>query len=207
MTRKVLWASMTFFAFAVAGYTLAILLIPRLRPPLVVDHIANLPAFTVAHFVGGAIAMIVGAFQLNSRLRAKRLDLHRFMGKVYVFGVVLGGIGGLVMAINTSAGPVAQWGFGLLAVAWVVCTAIAFRHVRNRRIEAHRAWMIRSYALTLAAVTLRIYLPFAIFSGNMATAYPAISWLCWVPNLIVAEFFIRRRWMSPVVANDLARTA
>lgn len=207
MTRKVLWTTMTFFAFAVASYTLAILLIPRFRPPLVVDHFANIPVYVLAHFVGGAIAMIVGAFQLNSRLRTKKLDLHRFMGKVYVFGVVLGGIGGLVMAINSTAGPVAQWGFGLLAVAWVLCTSIAFRHIRNKRIEAHRAWMIRSYALTLAAVTLRIYLPFAIIGGNMEQAYPAIAWLCWVPNLVAAEFFIRRRWMSPVVPTDLARTA
>ena len=53
--------------------------------------------------------------------------------------------------------------------------------------------MIRSYALTLAAVTLRLYIPAALISGfSFEAAYPAISWLCWVPNLIVAEWIIRR---------------
>jgi uncharacterized membrane protein len=208
VTRKVLWVLMSFLAFAVAGYTLFMMLTPRIWPPVVREHMANVPAFAIAHFIGGAIAMIVGALQLNSRLRAKKLELHRFLGKVYVMGVALGGIGGLVLAINSPSGPVAQLGFGLLAVAWVLSTAVAYRHIRGKRIEAHRAWMIRSYALTLAAVTLRIYLPFAIFSGSMEQAYVAIAWLCWVPNLIVAEFFIRNRWMSPVPHTErIARTA
>jgi hypothetical protein len=54
--------------------------------------------------------------------------------------------------------------------------------------------MIRSYALTLAAVTLRLYLPSSQLAGLPFTvAYPAISWLCWVPNLLIAEWFVRAR--------------
>ena len=62
------------------------------------------------------------------------------------------------------------------------------------RSQTHRAWMYRSYALTLAAVTLRIYLPLAGIAGiGFADSYPAISWMCWVPNLLVVEWFILTR--------------
>ena len=58
----------------------------------------------------------------------------------------------------------------------------------------HRCWMIRSYALTFAAVTLRLELPlFFIFGGMeypVASSY--VAWLCWVPNLFIAELYLRR---------------
>jgi hypothetical protein len=56
--------------------------------------------------------------------------------------------------------------------------------------------MIRSYALCLAAVTLRLYLPLSGAIGiPFDDAYPAIAWLCWVPNLVAAEWLvIPGRW-------------
>jgi hypothetical protein len=58
--------------------------------------------------------------------------------------------------------------------------------------------MIRSFALTLAAVALRVYLPSALAAGiEFETAYPIIAWLCWVPNLLVVEFLIGRSLASP----------
>src|SRR5258708_35055586 len=82
-------------------------------------------------------------------------------------------------------------GFGLLAVLWLFATAMAYRYIRARDQVSHRRWMIRSYALTFAAVTLRIYLPLSQVAGiPFDAAYQTISWLCWVPNLIVAEWII-----------------
>jgi hypothetical protein len=67
--------------------------------------------------------------------------------------------------------------------------------VRSGNIEAHRQWMIRNFALTLAAVTLRHYLPFMLFVLHwpFARAYVTVSWLCWVPNLLIAEWMVRAR--------------
>ena len=53
--------------------------------------------------------------------------------------------------------------------------------------------MVRSFAMTFAAVTLRLYLPIAPMLGyEFMPAYVAISWFCWVPNLIVAELYLSR---------------
>jgi hypothetical protein len=72
---------------------------------------------------------------------------------------------------------------------WFATTAMAYTQIRARNIAAHQQWMIRSYALTLAAMMLRLYVPSAVVAGiPFESAYPLISWLCWVPNLIVAEW-------------------
>jgi hypothetical protein len=69
---------------------------------------------------------------------------------------------------------------------------MAFIRIRVRDLVSHREWMIRSFALTLAAVTLRIYLPVSLLSGvEFLDAYPVIAWACWVPNLLIAEAVIR----------------
>jgi hypothetical protein len=53
--------------------------------------------------------------------------------------------------------------------------------------------MTRNFALTFAAVTLRIWVPASFVSGiPLAVAYPIIAWLCWVPNLLVAELILGR---------------
>jgi hypothetical protein len=52
--------------------------------------------------------------------------------------------------------------------------------------------MIRSAALTLAAVTLRLYLPFLAMSMGFELGYSLVAWLCWVPNILFAEWLLRR---------------
>ena len=87
----------------------------------------------------------------------------------------------------------AHVGFGLLAVLWLLATGQAYRSIRAGDQGAHRRWMTRSYALTFAAVTLRIYLPVSLAVGvPFEPAYQTIVWLCWVPNLVIAEWLILR---------------
>jgi len=144
-----------------------------------------------AHVAFAVIALALGPFQFIARLRVKHAALHRRLGTLYVIACLLGGSAGLVLAVGTSAGPIAQAGFGLLAVLWLATTAQAWRLAKARRIAAHQRWMIRSFALTFAAVTLRLYLGVVGATGlDFTEAYRAISFLCWVPNLIVAELMI-----------------
>ena len=89
--------------------------------------------------------------------------------------------------------------FGLLAVLWLAVTGQAVWLAMQRRIAEHRIWMIRSAALTFAAVTLRLYLPVLVVTMGFDAGYVAVAWLCWVPNVIVAEWIIRRRRASAIV--------
>lgn len=136
---------------------------------------------------------MVGPFQHNARLRGRFLDAHRWLGRTYVVAAMLGGTAGLVLATMSEGGMTAHLGFGLLAVLWLLMTGTAYVRIRAKDQAAHRRWMTRSFALTYAAVMLRIYLPLSLALGiPFETAYPIISWIAWVPNLIVAELIFLR---------------
>lgn len=146
-------------------------------------------------------AMLTGPFQFLARLRARRPRLHRWIGRTYVFACLTGGSAGLLLAFGSTAGLPARAGFAALAVIWIITTTQAWRMALERRFDLHRRWMIRSFALTFAAVTLRIYLPIAqIAPIDFLTAYQAIAWLAWVPNLLAAELYLARRRARPAHA-------
>ena len=191
--RRFAWVVLSFLSVAVAGYAATIAILPGWGPPFVAARMAETPAMA-SHMLASAWALAVGPWQFSSRLRRRALAVHRWVGRSYVAAVVLGGLSGIALAPAAQTGAVAGLGFGLLGVLWVASTIAALAAIRGGDLAAHRRWMTRSFALTLAAVTLRLYLPAAFAAGiPFTTSYPAIAWLCWVPNLIVAELLLRSR--------------
>jgi hypothetical protein len=162
-------------------------------PPGVRENTAGGLAL-VAHATCAGIALATGPWQFIAPWRYKGRKPHRWIGRVYVIACLLGGLTGAALAWGTTSGPVAQSGFMGLAVAWLISTGLGWRYARAGNWVLHRRWMIRSFALSFAAVTLRLYLPLSIVAGfDFRVAYPAIAWLCWVPNLIAAELWLRAR--------------
>ena len=189
--RRFAWGTMVVLATLVALYALSGALLPGIRSPFVADLFDEKTLRAFAHLGGGGVALLVGAFQFSARIRTRRVRLHRRLGMVYLVAAAVGGSAALLLAPVSAGGLAAHYGFGLLAVLWVGTAAMAYVGVRRRDYVAHRAWMIRSYALCLAAVTLRLYLPLSAVAGiGFEQAYPAIAWLCWVPNLVVAEWLV-----------------
>ncbi|HVE79962.1 MAG TPA: DUF2306 domain-containing protein, partial [Gemmatimonadaceae bacterium] len=194
LLKRVGWGVMTFLAMTVVAYALLLLVVPAARPPFLRERFAALPLATFAHLLAGAVALGVGPFQLSSGFRSRFLTAHRWMGRGYVAAVLAGGAGGLAMATVSMGGLPAHLGFGLLATLWLATVAVAYRRIRSGDVAGHRQWMIRNYALTLAAVTLRLYIPLSLAAGiPFEEGYPMIAWISWVPNLLVAEWLVRRR--------------
>jgi len=161
--------------------------------PLAPNVVANPYArpWLPIHAGAAAAALLVGAFQLLPRLRARVPGVHRWAGRLYVLGCLVGGVSGFVLALGSTAGPIATAGFGTLALFWFYATVRAWQFAMAGRFAEHRAWMIRSWALTLAAVSLRLYLPLAqAMAFDLAASYRAISWLCWTGNLALAELWL-----------------
>jgi uncharacterized membrane protein len=155
------------------------------------------------HIAGGMGALLAGPWQFSERLRTRAPEWHRWLGRFYLLEVALGSIAGFAMAIVSQEGLATHLGFGALAVLWFFTGWQAYRQVRQGKIEEHRQWMTRNFALTLAAVTLRNYIPLMLFGlhWSFRTTYITVSWLCWVPNLLVAEWLVRRfprHELSPV---------
>ena len=159
------------------------------------EILANLFAkpWLAVHAGGAATALLVGPFQLVPAIRRRR-SIHRWLGRIYATGCLVGGLAGLRLAFGTTAGVFAGVGFGLLALCWLFATTQAWRFARERRFEEHRRWMYRSFAMTFAAVTLRLYLPIAPMLGfDFMDGYRLTAWVSWIPNLIVLELWMRRR--------------
>ncbi|NOX75818.1 MAG: DUF2306 domain-containing protein [Gammaproteobacteria bacterium] len=157
------------------------------------------------HAFASIVALAIGPFQFSTRLRENRPGLHRWLGRGYLaIGVVVGGLAGLYMSQYASGGTVARLGFAVLAVLWIYTGLRAYLAIRRGSVKEHQKWMIRNYSLTFAAVTLRLYLPISMVGGiDFAIAYPIIAWLCWVPNLIFAEWrcTLANRHMSHFSVN------
>jgi uncharacterized membrane protein len=145
------------------------------------------------HIFPSLLALVLGPFQFNEKLRNSKTYLHRLLGKVYLLCVLIGGLSGLYMAQFSFGGMISHLGFALLAVLWIFTGYKAYSSIIRKMIVAHHHWMIINFALTFAAVTLRIGLGIGFGSGiPFETFYPYLAWICWVPNLLVALIIIRK---------------
>ncbi|EYD77815.1 membrane protein, putative [Rubellimicrobium mesophilum DSM 19309] len=164
------------------------------EPPEPVFANRFLPGWFPLHVAAATVALTLGPFQFVRRLRVGVPKVHRWTGRAYAVACLLGGTAGFAMALGASTGPISQAGFALLALGWLGCTAQGWRMaLQGRHATAHRDWMIRSFALTFAAVMLRIYLPITQAIGlPFEESYRVIAWACWVPNLLVAEIILAR---------------
>lgn len=152
-----------------------------------------LPALYTHIFTSGLI-LGIGLLGFSQWIRTQHLKWHQRLGKVYV-GLILAlsAPSALIMAIYAQGGLSIKSCFILLSILWWWFTWQAWTTILKKNILAHQSFMLRSYALTLSAVTLRWYsfLLGYFFNWYNLESYLWIAWLSWVPNLIVAELWIR----------------
>ena len=198
--KKPTWILFVVMAIAIGMYPLTYLIVDMKSNGLLGSKSQELLSTAIynvgfyTHIFLGALALLIGWSQFSKKWRLKNIKLHRTIGKIYVVAALLSGLAGLYIAFYATGGIETKLGFGILAVLWLTTTTVAFISIKNKKIIAHQKWMIRSYALCFAAVTLRLWMPIlpAVFNLKFIESYSIISWLCWVPNLIFAEILIRR---------------
>lgn len=141
------------------------------------------------HVVTAYPCLLLGPWLFLPALRKRHLWLHRRLGQGYVFGVLISAMLGFLLATVNPNGVVAKAGFASLAVVWFSTTYIGYKTIRARKWRAHRRWMIRSYAISIAVITIR-FLPSPEWM-EYSLWYPLMTWACWVPNYILAETYIQ----------------
>jgi uncharacterized membrane protein len=188
------WWVIVLLAALISAYAFAyVALGERMYQAELKDSFKARPWGIYPHALFGGLSLLLGAPQLHRGLLVKRRNLHRTLGKAYVVCSLVTGTAGLYMAFFAASGSIARAGFGLLALVLLTCTLQGYQAIRGRRIELHREWMLRSYAMIFAAVTLRLWLPLLLMAfGSFPPAYQTVAWLAWVPNLAFAEAYIRR---------------
>lgn len=155
-----------------------------------------LPHYRLAfytHVYSAMFALIPGLVQFSRTARIRFPALHRSLGKLYIFVVLfLAGPSGLVMAYYANGGIVSQIAFTILSLLWIFFTYTAYKKARNREFTEHQYYMYRSYALTLSAVSLRLFkwIIVNLFHPAPMDAYILVAWLGWIVNLLIAETLI-----------------
>lgn len=198
-TNKVAWFVFAFLAIGVGLYPLLyvfvdgkIALLASKSDELLADVFWNIGFY--GHILLGGVALMIGWVQFSEKIRSRNLSLHRNLGKLYVIAAVISGICGFYIAFNATGGLITTLGFMSLAIVWIFTTLKAYFAIRNGDIQLHQGMMIYSYAACFAAVTLRIWLPLlTAIIGDFTVAYRIVAWLCWVPNMVFAYFWVRRR--------------
>ena len=156
------------------------------------------------HALFGSAVLLALAVQFMPGLRDRWPRLHRAAGRVYGGAALPAAGAGLYLATHAYGGWSTRVGFALLAVGALATTALALAAARRRAFAAHRRWAVRSAALFFSAVTLRVELPLLVLlcGGRFRPAYLAVAWLCWVPNALWAEWWLRRAGNAGATVGD-----
>ncbi len=198
MSKKVVWILFATLAVVIGFYPGVYLFLDRRfgllstkSDAILSDLFWNLAFYT--HIALAGLAILIGWIQFSSSFRVKNLSLHRLIGKVYIGSALLSSIAGIYIGFFATGGIVSATGFIILGVIWFYTTLKAYLNIRQKNVVAHQKMMIYSYAACFAGAALRIWLPILIaFFGDFIIAYRIVAWLCWVPNLMVANILSRR---------------
>lgn len=192
IAERIAWGALALFAVAIGAFSLRYLSFDAdIAPEELRPNLDARPFVFYLHTILAAVSLLIGVWQFLPATRRSRY--HRLAGRVYVGCVVIASVSGFVIAIHTEAGPIAATGFAILSVLWLASTLFAFAKIRARDRAAHRVWMIRSYALACAAISLRLILPLGIgFGATFNTSYTIAAWASWSVNLVIAEWIIRK---------------
>lgn len=158
------------------------------------------------HIALALVALISGLFQFHARFRASYPAWHRILGRIYVISVMASGVLGLVLTFYAE-NFTKSMAFLALSVLWLITTWNGFRYAVKGKLPQHRIWMIRSYAVTLVAISSRLIVPVCIllylaFHGfklpeggreQMVTDILNINvWIGLLLNLLVVEWYVLR---------------
>ena len=160
-------------------------------------RIAASPSPAVIHIIGGAVFLVLGAFQFSRQIRRRWRNWHRRVGRLLMalgLAAALAAVGMTLLYPRQTGTGITLYLFRLAAApAMVASIVLGFKAIRRRDVAQHRAWMMRAYALGLGAGTQAFTIGFGegifgktVLSTDLSTASG------WLVNIAVAEYLIRR---------------
>ena len=196
-SKYILWLAYVYFSYLLLLITLQY--IPyhtdvaflRIKQEVIILNHYKFAFFT--HVYTSIFLMLLGALQFSNYIQKKYIKLHRISGRLYVgILLLLSGPSGLVMSYYANGGLLAQVSFLLLSTFWILFTFLSFYFILKKQIIKHQKFAIRSFALTLSAISLRLfkYLFVFFFEPLPMDAYRIAAWSGWTFNLLVAEIII-----------------
>jgi len=124
-------------------------------------HIKSFKWYLLPHGIMGACALLLGPMQFSDRLRQRFAKFHRVVGRFYVAGVFIGApLGFYIQYYEERMGGARSFSFAAFtdAAIWMLTTAIAIYFILKGKVQLHRQWMTRSFAVAIVFLEVRVVL-------------------------------------------------
>jgi len=145
------------------------------------------------HVFSSVLALAAGLTQFSAHVLKNHRRLHRVVGWIYTADILIINFpAALIMAYYANGLLPSKIAFTILDCLWFWFTYKAVIAARNRKFDEHKRFMIRSYALTFSAITLRSWkiILASTLHPDPLTLYMIDAWMGFVPNLLLAEWLI-----------------
>jgi hypothetical protein len=155
-------------------------------------HLFDIRWLLVPHVAGAALALTTGAVQFSSRIRRWNLNFHRITGRIYVAAICVAGPAAIVMSHGTLffTATLVQAG------AWLVTAIAALLTARNRHIDQHRQWVVRSYAVTFTFILLHVLNPLGFWTLFSESDYATAIIICTFLAVLVPDVAFNWRQLT-----------
>ena len=147
------------------------------------------------HILLAIISLLSGPLGVIKRIRVKSIKFHRWNGQIYVLSIILNFIPGVYVSFFATGGWPSTMGFLILNTLWLGTTILGFWYIKRQKVILHSQWIIRSFFLSFANMTIYIIVAIAHNAMNFSygNAYTIAVWICWIINLFIAEITIRKK--------------
>ena len=143
-----------------------------------------------------SIFVLLAGFLAILRKNFGNINFHKNVGKFYIFLILCcAAPSGFYMGIFANGGFSSKISFVILGSFWWFSTFKAYQLAKDKNFKVHKQWMWRSFALTISAITLRMWKVIIVylFHPNPMDVYQIIAWLGWIPNIILIEYLIAKK--------------
>ncbi len=201
--QRVSWLRPKYLLFAFIGLMLAYVL--RHNEHFLIDakdpnwaHIHPFRWYLLPHGIMGACALLLGPLQFSDRLRQRFAKFHRVVGRFYVAGVFIGAPMGLyIQYFEERMGGARSFSFaaGTDAALWMLTTAVAIVFILKGKVQQHRQWMTRSFAVAIVFLEVRVV--GGLTGWKSESAIETTVWMCVAFSLLFADIVLQWRDFSP----------
>src|SRR6266496_4144383 len=157
------------------------------------QHIQSFRWWLLPHGLAGACAILLGPLQFSDRLRKRFTKMHRVVGRTYIAGaLVLAPLGAYVQYFEERMGGTRSFSLAAVtdAILLMLTTGIAFGCILKGRVQQHRQWMTRSFAVAIVFLEVRVIGGLTGWDNNTRTI-ETIVWICVAFSVIAGDIAIQ----------------
>jgi uncharacterized membrane protein len=167
------------------------------------QHYQPFKWYLLPHGIAGACALLLGPMQFSDRLRRRFTRLHRVVGRIYVGGVFIAGpLGFYIQFFQERMGMPRSFSIAGLADAslWMITTGIALAFILAGKVQQHRQWMTRSFAVALVFLEVRVVGGVTGWENLGISANETIVWSCLAFAVLSADIVLQLQELRPARA-------